>query len=75
MIRNVCIIIREYAFTNSIAKIIKMLEQRGYALNGNPITKEYVKAVIKSKTNDKLHRILKSGYLKRTKHSRGTTLK
>ena len=52
-----------------------MLEQRGYALNGNPITKEYVKAVIKSKTNDKLHRILKSGYLKRTKHSRGTTLK
>ncbi|MGG3471313.1 hypothetical protein ABES02_28065 [Neobacillus pocheonensis] len=63
-------IIKEYAFTNSIEEITRILNRRGYTIKGEPIGREYVSAVINGKSSDELHRMLKSGYLKRTKHSR-----
>jgi hypothetical protein len=63
-------IIKEYAFTNNGSEIARIFEQRGITMSGKPITKEDVLSVIKGKANDELHKILKSGYLKRTKHSR-----
>lgn len=63
-------IIKEYAFTNSIEEITRILDRRGYTINGETIGREYVTAIINGKASDELHRILKSGYVKRTKHSR-----
>jgi hypothetical protein len=63
-------IIKEYAFTNSGSEVASNFEQQGITMNGKPIKKEDVLAVIKGNPSDELHKILKSGYLKRTKHSR-----
>jgi hypothetical protein len=64
------VIIKEYAYTNSMFEVSRNLNRQGYLINGLPIDKEYVSCVINQKPADELHRILKSGYLKRTKHSR-----
>jgi uncharacterized protein YaaQ len=63
-------IIKENAITNSMFEVTRNLNRRGYLKNGNPIEKGYITAIINGKTADELHRILKSGYLKRTKRSR-----
>jgi len=42
----------------------------GFLLNDAPIEKEDVTAIIKSKGTHELHKILRTGYLKRTRASR-----
>ncbi|MBT2659383.1 hypothetical protein J7E81_30115 [Bacillus sp. ISL-18] len=64
------LIIKEYAYSNSIAEVVRVLDRRGIQLDDKPVDKEYVTSVIKGKTKDELHRILKTGYLRKTKHSR-----
>lgn len=64
------LIIKEYAYTNSIAKVIEILNERGIKKDDKPINKQDVVAVINSKASDDLHKSIKSGYLFRTKHSR-----
>lgn len=64
------VIIKEYAYTNSIAKVTKMLVDQGYMKNGSPINTKDVSEIIKSRSSDKLHRLIRSGYLQRTKHNR-----
>jgi hypothetical protein len=51
-------------------EVTRNLNRRGFLIDGKPVEKEYVTAVINGKVTDELHRILKSGYIKRTKHSR-----
>jgi hypothetical protein len=63
-------IIKEYAYTNSIEEITRILKRRGYLINGKEIERQYVIAVINSKAIDELHRLVKSGYLQKTRHSR-----
>jgi hypothetical protein len=53
-------IIKEYAYTNSIVKVIRSANQKGIS-----VTPEYAKSVIKGKPTDELHKFLKSGYLER----------
>jgi hypothetical protein len=64
------LIIKEYAFTNSIVEVVRILDRRGIKINGRAIDKQDVLTVINSKAKDDLHRFVKSGYLSRTKHSR-----
>jgi hypothetical protein len=62
-------IIKEYANSNSMTKVVKKLEDAGMLNDGTKIDKEYVSFVINSKPKDQLHRILRSGYKQRVKHS------
>jgi hypothetical protein len=55
-------IIKEYAYTNSITKVVKRANAKGVTLD-----QSYAKSVLKGKTGDELHRMLKSGYLARLK--------
>src|SRR5688572_11155102 len=64
------VIIKEYAYTNSMFEVTRNLNRLGYKIAEQQIGKEYVKSVIMGKAKDDLHKMLKSGYLKRTKHSR-----
>jgi hypothetical protein len=58
-------IIKEHAQTNSIVKVIEILTNRGIS-----IEKQDVLDVIKSKPQDELHRLIRKGYMIRTKHTR-----
>ncbi|MFD2446396.1 hypothetical protein ACFSO7_20755 [Bacillus sp. CGMCC 1.16607] len=64
------LIIKEYAFTNSIAEIVRRFNAKGYKVNGQDLDHQYVANVIKSKASSELHRVLKSGYMKKINHSR-----
>jgi hypothetical protein len=61
-------IIKEYAYSNSMTKTVKKLEDSGVLKDGMMIDKQYVLIVINSKPKDQLHRILRSGYNRRIKH-------
>lgn len=63
-------IIKEYAYTNSIVKVIQNANEKGLTHQDEPLTKEYVTSVISGKGNDELHRLLRSGYNARIKHSK-----
>ncbi|WP_442600458.1 hypothetical protein [Neobacillus sp. D3-1R] len=65
------LIIKEYAFTNSIAEVTRILHRRGITANGETIEHQDVAAVIKGKAADQLHRLVKSGYKSKIKQSRG----
>lgn len=58
-------VIKEYAITNSIVEVIKNLSEHGYTVD-----KDYIVTTLKSKGKDELHRMIRSGYMKRTKPSR-----
>lgn len=53
-------IIKEYAITNSITEVSKRLN----------VSYEKVVDVITDRGKDELHKIVRSGYMKKTKHSR-----
>jgi hypothetical protein len=54
------LVIKEYALTNSIVKVTEKLS----------LEREYVTAIIKSRGNDELHKILRNGYMSKTKANR-----
>lgn len=58
-------IIKNYACTNSMAKVVKVMTDEGYSVDH-----QYVSSVISGKPSDELHRIIRTGYMKRTKPSR-----
>jgi uncharacterized tellurite resistance protein B-like protein len=60
------IILKNYAITNSIKEVTKILKEFGY----ENIDSHYVSSVIKGKPSDELHKILRAGYMKRTRTSR-----
>ncbi|SMQ75928.1 hypothetical protein SAMN05444673_2571 [Bacillus sp. OV166] len=53
-------IIKEYAITNSIGKVTEKLK----------IDREFVTNVIKSRGNDELHKLMRSGYMYKTRSNR-----
>jgi hypothetical protein len=53
-------IIKEYAITNSIAKVTENLN----------LDREYVTSVIKRRGSDELHKLVRSGYMYKTKPHR-----
>jgi hypothetical protein len=55
-------IIKDYALTNSMRKTAENLNYLG-------VTKEYIANIIKSNPDDdELHKILKSGYMRKTRY-------
>jgi hypothetical protein len=58
------LIIKEYAFTNSIVEVAEKLQ----------VNVDYVRTVITRRSSDELHRLVRSGYRFKTKHLRGNQL-
>lgn len=55
-------IVKKYAYTNSIRKIIEKATSERLTIKEEPLRREYVASVINGKANDELHKILRSGY-------------
>lgn len=55
-------IVKEYAYTNSITKVLKKAEESGTTIDGKPIDKHFVTSVVNGKATDELHKLIKSGY-------------
>jgi hypothetical protein len=53
-------IVREYAITNSIKSVVSNLN----------LEREFVTNVIKTKNGDELHKLMRSGYMYKTRHNR-----
>ena len=63
-------IIKEYAYIGSIEKVAIKVNEMGYLYDGRAFEKEDISNIIKSKPTNDLHKLIKSGYLKKTRHSR-----
>lgn len=63
-------IIKEYAYTNSLIKVVNRASELGYNKNGDSIDRAYVTSVIRGKASDNLHKLIKSGYMKRIRKSK-----
>jgi len=59
-------IIKQYAITNSLKKVIEKAQEQYFV----EIEREYVVSVIKSKPKDVLHKMVKSGYMLKTRPNR-----
>lgn len=56
-------IIKQYALTNSIKRILELASEQGIVHNdGKQLERSYVISVINGKPMDELHRILRLGY-------------
>lgn len=67
-------IIKQYAMTNSIKKIIDIAAEKGITVNGDPLDREYITSVINpnGRVTDELQRILRLGYRQRVKPNKKT---
>lgn len=63
-------ILKEYAYLGSIVKVADKVNKMGFLLNGNPVEKEDVSAIIRSRGKNDLHKVLRTGYLKKTRVNR-----
>ena len=57
------LIIKEYAYTNSINEVLKILKERGVLKDDRPVEKSDAVEVIKSRGTDPLHQIVRRGCL------------
>ena len=60
-------IIKQYAITNSIKKILEIAHDENITLDGSPLTHEYVVELINGNPTSDLHRILRLGYRRKIK--------
>lgn len=63
-------IIKEYAYLGSLVKVAEKVNRLGYSIDGRPFEGGDISSVIKGKGNDELHKVIRSGYLRKTRHSR-----
>ncbi|MHC0037916.1 hypothetical protein [Pseudoneobacillus sp. C159] len=63
-------IIKEYAICNSIDKALRAVNDAGYSIKDSKVDRDYVVTLLKSKSADELHRLVRARYLKKTKHRR-----
>lgn len=66
------LIIQQYAKYNSISMVVKNLKVNMNISHSN-LTPSYIKSIILSKPKNKLHSIVKSNYLKKTRPQRRKT--
>ncbi|MCZ2260767.1 hypothetical protein [Sporosarcina sp. G11-34] len=64
-------IIKEYAYSGSMVKVTKKLNESVNQINGSPVEKEYVAEVIKGRAGDELHKVVRASYFLKTRHIRG----
>lgn len=55
-------VIKQYAITNSMNKIMQLAEEKGITYNNEPLDREYLREIINGKIMDELHRTLRKGY-------------
>ncbi|SDQ06697.1 hypothetical protein [Virgibacillus salinus] len=60
-------VIKQYALTNSIKKIIEIAEVEGMTNSDLPLDRKYISGVINGKVMDELHRVLRQGYRQKIK--------
>jgi capsid portal protein len=60
-------IIKEYAYTNSLAEIVRRADAKGFTIGGKPMDIKYVRLVLDGNPKDQLHRILRQGYRRKIK--------
>lgn len=63
-------IIKEYAYTNSVAEIVRNYKKDNILYNGYTIDKDFVISVLTGKASDPLHRLIKISYLTKIKKIR-----
>ncbi|OCA86022.1 hypothetical protein A8F94_14355 [Bacillus sp. FJAT-27225] len=63
-------IIKEYARTNSINKVVVKAKENNILHNGEVITKQLVIGIINSSPKDELHKIVQMGYKLKLKNNR-----
>jgi len=63
-------IIKEYAYIGSVEKVAVKVNEMGYSNGSRPFEKEDISNIIKSKPTGDLHKLIRSGYLKKTRHLR-----
>jgi hypothetical protein len=63
-------IVKEYAYLGSLGGVTKKLISMGITLDGRTFEEADVRSVINGKGNDELHKIVRSGYLYKTRPSR-----
>lgn len=68
-------IIKEYSITNSMVKVAALAVSKGFTYEGQPVTTEYIKSVIKGPVLDDLHRVIRSGYFKRVRAKKGKPIR
>lgn len=62
-------IILEYAYTNSINKVLEKAYKEKIPLQGKPsLDRKYISSVINSKPKDELHKMIREGYKQKIKH-------
>ncbi|KAA0941644.1 hypothetical protein FQ087_21055 [Sporosarcina sp. ANT_H38] len=64
-------IIKEYAYIGSVEKVAIKVSELGYLKSdGQPFEKEDISNIIKGKPTNDLHKLIKTGFLKKTRHTR-----
>lgn len=63
-------VIREYAYTNSMVKVVKHAREQSITKDGIPVDREFVLSIINGDPkNDGLHKLLKAGYKSKIRSS------
>lgn len=63
-------IIFEYAKHRNLDRTTDAVNEYGYKIEQRPIERSYIVSVIKRKSNDELHRLVRSSYMTKTKSTR-----
>jgi hypothetical protein len=63
-------IIKEYAYIGSVEKVAARVNEMGYSNGSRPFEKEDISNIIKSKPTADLNKLIRKGYLKKSRHLR-----
>ena len=64
------LIIKEYAYTYSIRQVLKIFKERGITKDNRAVEREDIVAVLKKKSADPLHRIVRRMYMRKISHTK-----
>lgn len=62
------LIVKEYAYYNSIPKVLESLNQKGILKDGDPLEKADIVEVLRGESSDEFQKILKRGYSRKIKN-------
>lgn len=63
-------IIKNYAITNSMRKVLELAAEENICVGNKPIDYEYIVELINGQPKDELHRILRLGYRQKIRQSK-----
>ena len=65
-------IIKQYAITNSVKKILEIADEEGITHEGDQLAHQFAVSVINGKKMDQLHHILRVGYRRKYRSNKRT---